>query len=227
MDKELKPMNAEQGLLDKTDLQFFGKVSASVSHDFKNALAVINENAGLLQDLVLMSEKGVPLNPERVKAVAEKVKERVSMADGMVKNFNRFSHSVDTSVTEIDLSEYLELLIDLSKRIASKHGMTILFDRPESQIMLKTSPFYLICLCWQCLETAMKFAENSNEISIIMETAENNIRICFVNSKDKFNIPDTFPGNIETYLIEILGAELSTENNRGKISLLFPKIIKS
>jgi hypothetical protein len=44
-------------MIDETDslgrqgLQFFGKISASVSHEIKNVLAVIGENAGLLEDL--------------------------------------------------------------------------------------------------------------------------------------------------------------------------------
>ena len=32
-------------------LRFFGKVNASISHEIRNALAVINENAGLIKDL--------------------------------------------------------------------------------------------------------------------------------------------------------------------------------
>ncbi|QTA82931.1 Uncharacterized protein dnl_53170 [Desulfonema limicola] len=220
-------INAKETLADRIDLQFFGRVSASVSHDFKNALAVINENAGLLQDLVLMSEKGIPLNPERVKAVAEKVRERVSIADSMVKNFNKFTHSVDTHVIEIELIEYIELLVELSRRTASKYGTAVLFNRPQTQVMIKTSPFYLTCLCWHCLEAAMKSGENTKTISIIIETAEDGIRICFVSSKDKFNIPDTFPGNMETYLLNTLNAVYSADNNGGKIFLLFPKSINS
>ena len=33
-------------------LFFFGKMSASISHELKNVLAIINENAGLAEDLM-------------------------------------------------------------------------------------------------------------------------------------------------------------------------------
>ena len=37
-------------MIAREGFQFFGKMSASISHEIKNALAIINENAGLLED---------------------------------------------------------------------------------------------------------------------------------------------------------------------------------
>ena len=51
----VKPEN-----LTETSLQFFGRVSASISHELKNVLAIINENAGLLEDFTLMGDRGIP-----------------------------------------------------------------------------------------------------------------------------------------------------------------------
>ena len=44
----------------KPGLQFFGKVSASIAHEIKNVLAIINENAGLLEDLTFAARKERP-----------------------------------------------------------------------------------------------------------------------------------------------------------------------
>ena len=46
------------------DLLFFGRIGASVSHELKNVLAVMNEQAGLLGDLACMAARGMPLDPE-------------------------------------------------------------------------------------------------------------------------------------------------------------------
>ena len=45
----------------RESLQFFGKISASVSHEIKNVFAVINEAAGLLEDFTIMVDKGMPI----------------------------------------------------------------------------------------------------------------------------------------------------------------------
>ena len=75
----------------KTGLKFFGGVVASISHEIKNRLAIINENAGLLEDLVLMSERGMEIDSERLKRLADSLKNQVSTADGIIKKMNQFS----------------------------------------------------------------------------------------------------------------------------------------
>ncbi len=56
-------MSDYQESIGECGLQCFGSISASISHELKNALAIINENAGLLEDLSFMAEKGLPLDP--------------------------------------------------------------------------------------------------------------------------------------------------------------------
>ena len=84
-------MDSDWDIIGKEGLQFFGKISASISHEIKNVLAIINENAGLLEDFTLMAEKGRPIDMERFKTVAGKIRGQVGRADGIVKNFNRFN----------------------------------------------------------------------------------------------------------------------------------------
>ena len=43
----------------RLQLRYFGQVSASISHELKNVLAILNENAGLLQDYAAMAEQGI------------------------------------------------------------------------------------------------------------------------------------------------------------------------
>ena len=83
-------------------LQFFGQISASISHELKNVLGIINENAGLLEDLTFMADRGVPLDPVRLKAMAESVKKQVGRANAIIGNMNRFAHSADRSYCTVD-----------------------------------------------------------------------------------------------------------------------------
>ena len=54
-------------------LAYVGAMSASISHELKNVLAVIHENAGLLEDLSLRADQGVPLEPERLKTICGRI----------------------------------------------------------------------------------------------------------------------------------------------------------
>ena len=46
-------MNIQDAQVGLGGIQFFGKMAASISHEIKNVLAIINENAGLLEDICL------------------------------------------------------------------------------------------------------------------------------------------------------------------------------
>ena len=60
-------MGAKLKTVAETGLQFFGEITASNSHEIKNILAIINENAGLLEDLALMYDRGAQIEPQRLK----------------------------------------------------------------------------------------------------------------------------------------------------------------
>ena len=47
--------------MERTDLQFFGRIMANVSHEFNNVITIIGELSGLLRDLAGLAERGRPL----------------------------------------------------------------------------------------------------------------------------------------------------------------------
>ena len=77
------------------ELHYFGMVSASVSHELKNVLAILNENAGLLQDFAAMAEQGLPLDPDRIRRLAATMLGQIDRGDAIINRMNRFAHSAD------------------------------------------------------------------------------------------------------------------------------------
>ncbi len=73
-----------------TDIQFFGTLAAAMTHDMKNFLAIVNENAGLLADLAVRAQHpGVPIDPLKAGTISEKIGKQVARADTLMKRFNR------------------------------------------------------------------------------------------------------------------------------------------
>ena len=70
-------MGQKQDIVAETGLQFFGRIAASVAHEIKNVLAIVNENAGLLEDFTVMADRGKPIDPARLKTMAATVKSRL------------------------------------------------------------------------------------------------------------------------------------------------------
>lgn len=150
----------------ETGLKFFGTMSASISHEIKNRMAIINEQAGLLQDLVLMAGQGGEMNLERLTRLAESLKNQVVLTDGIIKNMNRFSHTVDSFRSAADLGEVLSLTAALSKRTADNNGVRIELRLPEPSVRIVTTPFLLMNLIWLCLGEMMPFADMDHPVII-------------------------------------------------------------
>jgi C4-dicarboxylate-specific signal transduction histidine kinase len=219
-------MNSNRDVIGEQGLQFFGKMSATISHEINNALAIINENAGLLQDFTLMADKGMPLDPERLNSLAGKVIQQVRRAEGIVKNMNRFAHSVDESLKNVNLGDVVELIVTLSGRLASMRGVRVEPKPVENPVTITTNTFLLENLIWLCLDFAMDAAGAGNTIDIITVKTENGAQIRFMQVEDLAKAPlDKFPTEREKALLDLLKADLSADVEVGELVITLPRDI--
>jgi len=211
-------MNGQLEIITESGLQFFGKVAASISHEIKNVLAIINENAGLLEDLTLMAEEGMPIEPQRLKALSQALMKQVQRADTIVKNMNRFAHSTDASSQTIDLNDIMELLVALSSRYAAMRGIALNPKLNQSPMRIRTSPFLLINLLWLCLDFAMEAAEGDKVVEMVIERTGAGIQIRFkrVGCPAAVSL-QPFPAEREKRLLELLEAELEVSTVNREI----------
>ncbi|MCP4690296.1 MAG: hypothetical protein GY859_19745 [Desulfobacterales bacterium] len=186
-------------------------MSASISHEIKNVLAIINENAGLLKDIVYMAEKR-PMSPERLDRLAGTLIKQVDRADGIVKNMNRFSHGVDNFVGPVDLNETLTFVAALGARLMDMRGCTIEISPAGPDATLVTSRFLLENLVWRCLDFATSALPENKNIRLAADKTETGprIRILGLDGLEKIS-PDEFPGEGEKALLEALNVDLTID----------------
>ncbi len=111
-------------------LQAFTEVFAIVSHELKNNLAIINENSGLLDDLIIMS--GETLESRRVKTATTAIAKQVGRADKIIKTMNRFAHSADLPVSTAPMRQILADVVDLTARKAAGAELSIEIECDEN-----------------------------------------------------------------------------------------------
>jgi len=165
-----------QGTANTLGLLFCGTMTASMSHEIKNALAIVNENAGLLEDLLLLSEKGRPLNPERLKTLAADIHRQVQRADGIVSKLNRFAHSAGQPVVTTDTNEIFEFTAALAARLATMKGVTITVASGQT-IQIQTRPFIVENLLWTCIENFFLVSTGTQTIQLMAEDIDSHIGI--------------------------------------------------
>lgn len=204
---------AEDGIL------FFGRVTASISHEISNVLAIIYENAGLMEDLLSAAERGRPLDPNRIKELAGKLKAQVRRGRTIVENMNRFAHSVDEPVNSLDLCELLTTTIALAQRIASMKQFQVEVEKVEGPVHIRTDPFLLQNLVWACIDFIMESGSPPDCIRLVPEKIGNETRIRFTGMKN-FPSDAGFPAQKQETLGKAVGARLSIGN--GEILLTIP-----
>jgi signal transduction histidine kinase len=209
-------MSDYQASIGDCGLHCFGSISASISHELKNALAIINENAGLLEDLSLMAEKGRPLDPVRLKSLAANIGKQIQRADGIIRNMNRFAHSADEPVNCIDLGETLALTVALTSRLAAMKSVTLNFIPPPQPICVTTRLFYIENLIWLCLKEIFERAGAEKEITLTLRSQPEGAAVIF----SPIDAPVTDANTIA--LLDYLKATQSTDSQRREMIITLP-----
>jgi len=166
-----------QEIIDQYGPAYFGRMGASISHDIKNCLAIMNENAGLMSDHLMMAQKGVPPDIDRFSGIVQRIEKQITRADDIVKSFNKFSHSMDKPEQQIDLDEAVGLALNLGARIIANKSITVTHTRAADKLYVNGSFFFLLFLIWSILE---KITENlaSGTVLNISSMEDENKQVC-------------------------------------------------
>jgi len=200
-------------------IQFFGKMSASATHEIKNTQSIINENAGLLMDLISMSDQGHPLSIDRIKKISDNIIKQVQRTDLILSKLNRFSHSPDLNNQILNLEEIVQFVLDISSRLIDMEHVIFHVQPARASIMIDANQFYLENLIWNSLEYACQVSVDNKDVNISFGTDKNEsgnteqaIWFKFAEVKDE-SMKYIFDSDKDKKLIEHLGVLIKKENN--------------
>lgn len=169
-------MSADNG--SDAGLVCFGRMTASVSHEFKNHLATIREKAGLLTDLLTLAARGREVDFERLAGIAADIQQRTADADAVVKRLNAFAHSTDNPLAEVPVDESVELTLNLYARLAAMRGVS--FDlQGDAGVVVSTRPFLLMQLLLACLDAVMDSVEDGAQVTVTTRATQEGAEIVF------------------------------------------------
>ena len=214
-------MNIQDAQVGLGGIQFFGKMAASISHEIKNVLAIINENAGLLEDICFMAERGRPIDPGRLKRLSGSVKDQIRRADHIMTVMNRFAHSVDEASVSIDVSEVVELLVSLSARFVAMRGVVLEVGKSAGPVAITTCPVALLNLLWLCLDYVLTVVGPGKAIELLAEKTGDGVwfRFCKLDNMETGAAPP-FPAEREIALGQALHAQILRDPAAGEVRVL-------
>lgn len=213
-----------QEITDHYGPAYFGRMGASISHDIKNCLAIMNENAGLMSDHLMMAQKkGVPPDIERFSGIVGRIEKQIARADGILKSLNAFSHSMDKPHQQIDLDEAVGLALGLGARIISNKGIEVNHTRAADKRYVNGSQFFLLFLVWSIFENATQTLASGallNIFSMEMEDENNQMGLRFQCDQP---FASGFDRQVSGQALDLLQAKIVLNDQCTKIDLVFGK----
>ena len=194
-------------------------MGASISHEIKNCLAIMNENAGLMSDHLMMAQKGVPPDVERFSGIVQRIEKQIVRADGIVKSLNTLSHSMDKPEQQIDLDEAVTLALGLGAKIIANKSIKVNYTRAAGKFYVNGSFFFLLFLIWSILENATENLASSSVLNISSKEDEKN-QVC-LNFQCEQPFASNFDPQANCQTLDLFQAKIVLDDQHTKADLVF------
>ena len=151
------------------EVAFFGKITAGITHEMKNVLAIIRESSGLMGDIISISPEAVIKYQEKIQNSMVRIKDQIERGVNLTDRLNKFAHSTDETLSKIDLQETIEQLVTLAQRFARlKHVVlkTVLPSQEGQPVTLVTRHVQLLMALFASLECCFTVMSAGGEINI-------------------------------------------------------------
>ena len=169
--------NDRERLLREMGFGFFGAITASLSHQMNNVLAITNELSGLLDDFFYAADNGTPLDVEKLKGTSARIAAQVERGREYVKRLNRFAHTVDDAQSDIVVNEAVETIALLCRRFGKLRQVELETILPEESPRLKGSAFGFQHIGYRCVDIALKASTQGDVVRIEVEPDDRGVRL--------------------------------------------------
>jgi signal transduction histidine kinase len=190
-------------------LASIGRMAAGVAHEINNPLAIINEKAGLIQDLFLIRQ-AYTQDPKLLGLVAS-ILSSVKRAGGITKRLLAFARNLEAQVESIDLAELIQDVLSFLGKEAQNRGIAIRVDVPEETPPVELERGKVQQIFLNIINNAMAAVADGGRIEVrVQPEAEGALAVDFID--DGCGIP-------REDLTRIFEPFFSTKTNRGGTGL--------
>ncbi len=182
-----------------------GRLSAGVAHEVNNPISIIAEKAGLLKDLLQMSDE-MPTR-EKLLELVDSVLRSADRCAGVTHRLLGFAKHMDVRRESIELDQLLIEVLGFLEKEASYRDVHVDFDIPETPPRVVSDRGQLQQVFLNIINNAFAAVDDGGHIEIaIREGAEDTIAV---------SIADDGVGIAEEHLAHIFDPFFTTKKGAG------------
>lgn len=171
-EREIAIANAEHA--DK--LASIGRLAAGVAHEINNPLAIINEKAGLMKDLIEYGD--LTQNKEKFLQLIGSIQDSVVRCRTITHRLLSFSRKIDKTTEQFQINEAIQEVIGFIVKEIEAKSINILYDFQDNIPKITTDKGQLQQVLLNIINNAVDAVDMGGKIEIKTELIDNNrIRI--------------------------------------------------
>ncbi len=182
-----------------------GRLGAGVAHEINNPLSIITEKAGLLKDLIMLSEEMPPR--EKMIELVNSVLKSADRCGGITHRLLGFAKHMEVQQETINLDQLLRDVLDFLAKEASYRGIQVEFNYPEEPPTVVSDRGQLQQVFLNIINNAFAAVEDGGRIEI-------GIKVVDADSV-AVSIADNGIGIPESQLTQIFDPFFTTKKGAG------------
>ena len=186
-------------------LAFIGTITASVSHELNNVIAIMDQTAGLLEDRLSGAGEEIRIPSEKLEKIVTSLQNQAARGLTIIKSLNRFSHSADHARCRFDVGETLQNLIQLSTRLATLKGASLEICLPNTPVEIESSPFCIQQVVFQAIKTALGNAQKGDVITVTLRESDHLVKVTVDGPGEISNIKDIDSSELQKTINRVSG----------------------
>ncbi len=201
-------------------IDYVERMTASVTHEFQNVLAIIKENTGLIGDCFRFGNIAGGDTGGILERSIESIEQQIKRGSTLSSCLNQFAHSYGHKKKGVNVYQSIETLIVISGRIFERKGITLSFSGDDT-VFFDVVPMEFSHLTFRCLEILSELIPDGTDISITLGASQHESFLLAECIKDNTAIPVfSKEGNPDEFVFkeaesEFLDSGLSISNTES------------
>jgi C4-dicarboxylate-specific signal transduction histidine kinase len=152
--------------LKRKEVAFFGRITAGVTHEINNVLAIIQESSGLMEDILDITDNGTFPHKEKFIKSLNRINGQIQRGIDIATRLNWFAHSPDHCPASLDLNEVTGQMVLLASRFARLKNVLLESDSSDPPLIIKSDPVSLEMALFESIEILLNIIDSGGKITL-------------------------------------------------------------